>query len=209
MLQESQRRWLWEATEKYRAALPSSPADAYLSNRNLQGPEAAKFGLGYVDDPLSGHEMFRGRLAIPYMRYSPWRGWSVASIRFRSLDDSGAKYLTVAGDKPRLFNTAALINHADQVAICEGEIDAITAQLCGIPAVGVPGVQTWQPYYRELFLGYREVLILADGDEPGLLFGNTVAQALPNAKVIPMPPAYDVNSLVIERGQQALLERIK
>jgi DNA primase len=153
--------------------------------------------------------MFRGWLAIPYMRRSPWRGWSVASIRFRRLDEGSPKYMTVAGDKPRLYNTAALTLHTDRIVVCEGELDAITAHLCGVPAVGVPGVQTWQPHYRELFLGCREVLILTDGDEPGLQFGNTVAKALSNAKVIPMPAGKDVNSLVIEQGKQALLERIK
>lgn len=172
-------------------------------------PEAGKFGLGYVESPRPGHEMYRGMLAIPYIRWSPWRKWSVASIRFRRLEDSDKpKYLTVAGDKPRLFNTYALVKHSPTVAITEGEIDAITAQLCGIPAVGVPGTQMWKPYFRELFLGYREVLILADGDEPGMQFANTVAKALHNAKVIPCPPGQDVNSLVVKEGKQALLNRL-
>jgi DNA primase len=153
--------------------------------------------------------MFRGMLAIPYMRWSPWRKWSVATLRFRRLDDGTPKYLTLAGDKPRLFNTFALVEHHDRVAITEGEFDAITAHLCGIPTVGVPGVQTWKPYFRELFLGYKEVFLLADGDEPGMEFANKVAKTLPNAKVIPCPPGEDVNSLVISQGRDALLERLQ
>jgi DNA primase len=94
------------------------------------------------------------------------------------------------------------------VAITEGEIDAITAQVCGLPAVGVPGAQAWLPHFREPFLGYRDVFVLADGDEAGLRFANTVAGTLPNAKVIPMPPGQDVNSLVLSEGKQALLERM-
>jgi DNA primase len=142
------------------------------------------------------------------MRFSPWRGWSVASIRFRSIDESGSKYMTVAGDTPRLYNTRALTLNTDRMVLTEGEADCITAELCGLPAVGVPGVQTWKPYYRELFLGYREVLILADGDEPGVLFANTVAKALPNARVIQMPQGQDVNSLVMKEGKQSLLNRL-
>ncbi|QNJ55846.1 DNA primase [Mycobacterium phage PainterBoy] len=163
-----------------------------------------------MDDPLPGHEMYRGCLAIPYMRHSPWRGWSVASIRFRKLWDSdGAKYLTVEGDKPRLYNTASLIRYSRDMAITEGEIDAVSAEvMAGIPAVGVPGSQTWKPFMRELFLGYRNVNILADGDEAGIDFARQVAKTLPNARIIPMPDGEDVNSLLTKQGKSALLERI-
>lgn len=168
-----------------------------------------KFRLGYVDDPFHGHEMYRGMLAIPYVRWSQDHGWSVVSIRFRRIGDEGPKYQTQAGDRPRLYNTMALLKQTPIVAITEGELDAITAQLCGIPAVGVPGATSWKPHFREPFLGYREVLILADGDEPGMKFAHAVSKGLHNAKVVPMPPGEDVNSLVINRGKEALLERLK
>lgn len=172
-------------------------------------PGVEKFRLGYVAECLAGHEQYRGHLAIPYLRKHPEHGWFVVSIRFRRLDDGKPKYRTVAGDQTWLYNTPALIGHSPVVAITEGEIDAITAQLCGIPAVGVPGVQTWQPYYRELFLGYRDVYVLADGDEPGIEFAEKLKRQLPNAKVIPMPTGQDVNKLVIERGPAALLQKLK
>lgn len=169
--------------------------------------------LGYVNDPLPGHEMFRGYMAIPYLRWSQEHGWAVVSIRFRCIQDhehrGHGKYMTVAGDRPRLYNTLALLKESAVIAITEGELDAITAQVAGMPAVGVPGAQAWQSYFREPFLGYREVFVLADGDEPGMQFAHTVAKELPNAKVIPMPPGEDVNSLVLTKGKQALLERIK
>jgi DNA primase len=112
------------------------------------------------------------------------------------------KYMTVAGDRPRLFNTKVLLGDSPVVAITEGEIDAITATVCGLPAVGVPGSQAWQPHFREPFLGYRDVFVLADGDEAGVHFANTIAATLPNAKVIPMPSGQDVNSVVLSEGKQ-------
>ncbi|QLF84626.1 DNA primase [Mycobacterium phage Gail] len=205
-LSESQRTYLMEAATRYRSSLPGSPAAEYLASRGI--PLATPFGLGFVDEPLPGHELYRGCLAIPYMRWSPWRGWSAASIRFRRLDDGKPKYMTLPGDKPRLFNTNALTNYSRDMAITEGEIDAITAELAGIPTVGVPGAQMWKPHFRELFLGYRNVNILADGDEPGLEFAKQVAKTLPNARIIPMPDGEDVNSLVMSQGKDALLERI-
>jgi len=90
-----------------------------------------------------------------------------------------------------------------------GNCDAITAQEhCGIPTVGVPGATNWKSHFREPFMGYREVFILADGDEPGLGFANTVAKTLPNAKVIPMDRGFDVNSTVLQRGPQYLRDRL-
>lgn len=207
-LSESQREYLWEATTRYRESLLGSPAAEYLESRGLGVDRVRPYGLGFVTDPLPGHEMYRGCLAIPYMRWSPWRGWSVASIRFRRLDDGSPKYMTVAGDKSRLYNTPALTRYSKDMAITEGEIDAITAELCGVPTVGLPGATSWKPFYRELFLGYRNVNILADGDEPGMEFARTVAKSLPNARIIPMPEGEDVNSLVTSQGRDALLERI-
>jgi DNA primase len=116
--------------------------------------------------------------------------------------------MTLPGDKPRLFNTHALTKYSKDMAITEGEIDAISAELAGVPAVGVPGAQMWKPFFRELFMGYRNVNILADGDEAGMEFAKQVAKTLPNARIIPMPDGEDVNSLVMKQGKAALLERI-
>lgn len=213
-LSESQRAFLREATIRYHQSLPGSPAEEYLGTRGLMGAsvraQVDKFMLGYVEDPLPGHEMYRGMLAIPYLRWSQEYGWAVVSIRYRRITDgAGGKYQTQAGDRPRLYNTLALLYNSSKIAITEGEIDAITAQVCGIPTVGVPGAQAWRPHFREPFLGYRDVFILADGDEPGLNFANAIAATLFNARVIPMPPGEDVNSLVIGQGKQALLSRLR
>ncbi len=47
------------------------------------------FRLGFVANPETGHEIYQGKLAIPYITPS-----GVIDIRFRSLNnDSGPKYL--------------------------------------------------------------------------------------------------------------------
>jgi len=212
-LSSSQRDYLREATTRYVRAFPDSPAAEYLASRGLEGPEVNRFKLGFVEDPLPGHEMHRGSLAIPYLRWSQEYGWSVVSIRFRCIKDhehvGHGKYMTQAGDRPRLYNTLALLRQEPTIAITEGELDAISAQVAGVPAVGVPGAEAWQPHFREPFLGYETVFVLADGDEPGLRFANTVAKTLPNAMVIPCPDGEDVNSLVHKHGPEALKERMK
>lgn len=214
MQSKSQRSFLLQAAQRYHAALPGSPAAEHLESRGLADPAIAeavtKFRLGYVDEPLPGHEQYQGMLAIPYLRWSPGAaGHSVASIRFRRLDGGSPKYMTTTGDRPRLYNTLALLKHSPIVAITEGEIDAITADVAGIPAVGVPGAQAWKPHFREPFIGYEDVFILADGDDAGRTFAETVASSLPNARIRPMPPGQDVNSLVMSQGVQALKDRVK
>lgn len=180
------------------------------------GPTSQKvtdrFRLGYVADPLPGHEMYRGMLAIPYLRQAETGDWSVVSMRFRCIQDhnhSGhGKYNTMAGDRPRLYNTRSLVQAHDTIAICEGELDAITALACGIQSVGIPGATAWQPHFREPFLGYESVYVLADGDEAGMRFARSIAETLPNAKIIPCPPGEDVNSWVLAGGAGQLKERL-
>lgn len=212
-LTSSQRLSLRETALHYHKNLSGSPAEDYLTRRNLTGPTTKQFMLGYVTNPRTGHEPYTGFLTIPYLRKSYEHGWSVVSIRFRCINDhehvGHGKYMTLPGDRPRLYNTKALLEPSPVVAITEGEIDAITATTAGIPTVGVPGAHNWQEHFPELFHGYENVYVLADGDEAGTKFANTVASTLRNATVIPMPPGEDVNSLVVKHGAETLLERIR
>lgn len=202
-----------ESAVRYHRSLPESQAEEYLRNRGLSGEGIEKFRLGYVADPSAGHEMYRGFLSIPYLRESPRGESSVVSIRFRCIYDhehrGHGKYMSVSGDQSWLFNTAALLKDKRYVAITEGEIDAITAEMSGVPAVGVPGATNWREYFSGMFLGYKTVFVLADGDEAGLTFSHAVAATLPNAKVIPMPTGMDVSSFTQEHGREALKRRIR
>lgn len=217
-LSDVRKRFLAEATSRYAKSLPGSDAERFLVTRGLAAEsiaeEVSRFRLGYVAEPLPGHEQYKGMLAIPYLRWSPGCGWSVVSIRFRCIvphcaHEFHGKYNTVAGDTPRIYNTVALLRSDDRIAICEGEIDAITANVCGIPAVGIAGVKTWKDHFREPFLGYEVVYLLADGDNAGMEFANKLAKILPNSKILPCSNGEDVNSEVVKHGKSYLLERVK
>lgn len=204
-LSSEQRESLQAAVSRYHAALPGSPAEEYLDQRGLaEFEDLGKYRFGYVEDPLPEHEQYRGKLAIPYLRWHPRYGWTCVSMRFRALDDSTPKYLTVAGDRPRLYNTNALNIPRPDAGITEGEIDAVTASLAGLPTVGIPGANAWQDYWAELFRGYRTVYIFTDGDAPGQKLGRKLTKQLPNAKVIPCPEGEDVNSILTGQGIEAL-----
>jgi DNA primase len=156
----------------------------YLGRRGIGADLIQEWMLGTCDD------IHAGWLSIPYLR-----GYdSVAWIKYRRLDDGKPKYL--GSGHPHLFNTAAL-DTADQtgaLAVCEGEIDAITAtSLFGVPAVGIPGATQWtgNKHWRHLFTGYQKVWVLADPDEAGLSLASAILDDLPAARLVKLPA--DVN----------------
>jgi 5S rRNA maturation endonuclease (ribonuclease M5) len=209
----SRRKFLLEAASRYHRSMPNSPAAELLERRGLYVRGVEPFRLGYVAEPLSGHEMYRGRLAIPYLRDGP-TGEFVVSIRFRCcqsgcLCPDHPKYLSLPGDEPWIYNTPELLRDTESIAICEGELDTISASSSGVPAIGIPGVETWQPYFRDLFLGYETVFLLADGDPAGMKFANTVAKALPNSKIVPCAEGQDVNSEMVAHGRQYILRKVR
>lgn len=199
---ESQLNSLKTAAIKYHQALPGSPAEEYLISRGLDPEEVVRFGLGFVSEPEIGHDMFKGRLSIPYTRESPSGVRTVRGIKFRRLQDDsgGAKYLPTPGFKPALYNTKDMIENEDEICVCEGELDAVTASVNGVPAVAAPGATTWQAKWNPLFLGYETVFVLADGDKAGLEFAEVVADNLPNVKIVPMLDGEDVNSMILKYG---------
>lgn len=99
-----------------------------------------------------------------------------------------------------------------------------------MPAVGVPWVENWQPFFARVFKGYDDVFILADGDPPkkrpscrkckdkgheecqghraGLELAQKIESRVPQARTVLMPEGRDVNSFVLEQGPDALRARI-
>lgn len=175
-------------------------AAEWLEGRGLTLEDAAAFRLGVVVDDSPESAPYKDRLSIPYLTPA-----GVVDIRFRSLMPLGPKYLSRPGAEGHLFNVAALWRDSAQIAICEGEIDAIVADLySGIPAVGVPGVNLWKRHYRKLFADYDRVLVIGDGDEAGLEFANRIAAQMDNAVPVRMPNGLDINDLYLREGPPAL-----
>lgn len=223
---EELKSFLAKATREYHESLEFSPAEEYLVRRGLLNPETeaslSRFRIGFVKDPLPGHEMYKGWLAIPYLRRGfinsgPMNGWSVATMKFRCIQDHDCeevhprvgKYMGHPGANTHLFNTLDIQNSDNEIAICEGEIDAITAHLAGIPAVAVPGVKNWKDHYYRLFKGFKTVWIFADGDTWGEGLAKKLSEGMGDKlRIIKMPDGEDVNSMVRMHGKQALLKGI-
>jgi Toprim-like len=210
-LTAAQRTFCAQAVTQYQSDLAAdTSAQAYVTGR--LGPQgAATYRLGVVRRPLPGHEAYTGRLAIPYLTPA-----GPVSLRFRCLqahicsetvlwtDKKGAphycpKYLSLDGAEGNLFNVLDLRRDSPFICVAEGEIDTMTLSLCGLPAVGVPGVKTWKDHFSRLLEDYDTVFAFGDGDEAGGKFSSFLAREA-RARPISLPRGFDVNDLFRERG---------
>ena len=196
------RKSLEEAATAYHAQVGA--VAPYLMARGVTKETADTFRLGYVAEPMTGHEQYYGRLSIPYLTPT-----GISDVRFRSLgEDSGPKYLTRPGAASHLYNVSAFQVDNDYIAICEGEFDTMMACQSGVNAVGVPGATNWKDWYARAFHDYLRVFVLVDGDSAGKELGKRISQHIDVALVVPMPDGMDVNDFVLTEGPDALRKKV-
>ena len=202
-LSSSQRQFLLQATQRYSGKIEL--ASEYLASRSLSVDEANIFHLGVVEDPVPGHEAYKGRLAIPYITPS-----GVVDIRFRGMHGEDPKYLGLVGSKTTMFNTQACFVAEKYICVTEGEFDCIMMSVKTIhPTIGIPGANNWKAHYNKILDDFDVVIVLADGDAAGLEFGKKIARELGNVNIISMPEGEDVNSMMTKAGSEWVDERIR
>ena len=201
MQKNSQKELLGQATTKYQANIYQ--AEDYLRSRGIQIEVARLARLGVVVEPEVGHEMYQGRLAIPYVTKS-----GVVDLRFRSLNPAvEPKYMGLTGADTKMYNVLDIERAGDYIGVCEGELDTLTMSACvGIPCVGVPGANSWKKHYTRLLADFERVFVFADGDQPGKEFANSLARELP-VTVVQFPDGEDANSFYANHGAEAILEK--
>jgi DNA primase len=197
------REWLERASRTYHDQLTPAAVE-YLTARGLTEEVIARFRLGVVNDPLPSHDKYQGKLVIPYLtNYGP------TTLRFRRLGDGeGTKYLTLAGDIPRIFNPQALERGTRAICVSEGEIDCITAEMCDLPCIGIPGTQSWQPLWTKLLGQYESVFLLQDDGDAGKAMADKLSKFLShNLRPIVMT-GDDVNYFFLQHGREALRAKV-
>lgn len=203
MRSASQLAWLEETTAQAEQALDQ--ALTYLAGRGISEAAARKARLGVVGTQVrtAGSGKYAGRLTIPYLTPA-----GVVNLKFRSMDGSDPKYLCLPNSKPLLYGVQSFFADGDTIAVTEGELDAlILTHEVGLPAVGCPGVSTWQEHHPRCFTGYERVLVFADGDGPGFDLAKRIGRDLDQAQVIAMPDGMDVTDVFLTEGAAGLRGR--
>lgn len=206
-LSVEQRRFFEQAVSQYQSDLASPGGTAarnYLTGRGI-GPEAvARFRLGVVTSPLVGHESFRGRLVIPYLTPAGPVNFSFRCLRPHVCKDVGCpKYLPIEGMERNMYNVLDLKQRSPFICVTEGELDALTLSICGMPAVGVPGVKQWKAHFSRCLADFDVIYALGDGDDAGGKFSSFLAKEA-RARPIRMPKGKDCNDIYRERGAEGL-----
>jgi DNA primase len=190
---------LERATSTYETQMTKEAAQ-YLLGRGITKEVAASFRIGWTADDST----FPHRLSIPYLTPS-----GVVAMKFRAIDSSEPRFLTYTGTTmKRIYNSSVLSKPLTTVYLCEGEFDTITAQMCGLPAIGIPGVKQWKRTFSRA-LRNRRTVILADGDDSGegRDFAETVAHDCEHAEIIIFEDM-DVNSFYLKYGEEKLLKKV-
>jgi hypothetical protein len=184
----------------------------WLKDRGIGKAEALTYRVGVVGSPDYGHGQHLGRLSIPYLRHD---GQPV-KVRFRCLLDKEhdcrehkhGKYNDIAGGHARMFNVSAIHSAGDVIHVAEGEFDAMVLQKVGLPAVAIPGANSWNPRHRRMLAGFRRVYVWGDGDGAGADFNERICQALSRARAVRVPHKSDVNNIYLAGGADALMALI-
>ena len=205
MLSQGQEKLLQETADRYAEAI-SDEALAYLAGRGISEEVAARYRLGTITDPIEGHQGYEGWISIPYFTALDM----CVGFKFRRLDDGKPKYGSPIGQKTHLYNVTATMSPTKNIVICEGEFDAIIMDAAvGVPAVGIPGVAAWKPFYPKLFNGFDTVYIVGDNDikedgsNPGAEFSRRVAGEVTNSQIVQLPPGMDITDFYLANGKEA------
>lgn len=218
----SLKRTLASSARRYHANLmqdPFGPAYSWLTvERGLSEETLVEYQLGVVgpDSAEPEHQAMIGYVSMPYITPTSRTDTALnfADIRFRrgpDVDEEKPKVRSITGHRSRLYCTTTLANPGSYVAIAEGEMDTLTLNQCGIPAVGVAGVSAWNSdYYDRIFSGFEKVIIPADNDDDGQGkgFAERIAKDVPNPKIVLMPEGEDVNSFFVKYGAGELRDHL-
>ncbi len=147
----------------------------YARDKSL--PEAFLRELGMVDRKHGGVPAVR----IPYRDAT---GAEVA-VRYR-IAATGDKFRWQRNTKAQPYGLDRLDPAAGSVILVEGESDAQTLWLHGLPAVGIPGAQTWRAEWAGHFTGLK-VYVWQEPDDGGRAFVARVGASLPDCLVLAAP----------------------
>jgi hypothetical protein len=167
--------------------IQGTPGASYLEGRGIPAGVADRYGVRYCADlaglwkladrgtikaaGLSSLFVFQ-KAALPFLAFPYVRQGKPVFIKTRALLSKGEadrralpRFLNTGGTVPCLWNHDA-VAASGEVMIAEGEIDALSAIVMDLVAVGLPGWSHWKDAWTRDFAG-KEVILALDADEAG------------------------------------------
>lgn len=143
-------------------------APLYPHLRDLGYDHDSIVNTGLVVERENGrgvYETFRDVITIPYLTAG-----NIRTLRGRAWPwekgDKRPKYKSLPGDAGRLFNSDVTWDNTE-VAITEGEFDAMVLGQIGVPAVAVPGAGVWGDTWDAYFTDTKRIYLVFDEDKAG------------------------------------------
>lgn len=212
-LTKESRKFLERAWETYAPHL--GEAEGWLADRGIDLAFAEEAGLGVVRGALPGHEDAEGYLAIPYLTPAGPVNFNFRCMRAHDCKEQSfhSKYWKRVGSPSNLYGVRSIEWARDWIVVTEGEIDALTWQQIGIPAIGIPGAKYWQQHWANLLEDFSRVYLAEDGDDAGEKLWITLAEKIDQSNTmvvrVKMPNGEDSNSMYRKQGKDYLIGRIK
>ena len=143
---------------KPKCQAPKSEVKAWLNSRGLTDETIADFKIG--EQLVNG----KAYAVFPYLRDG-----ELVNAKYRNVAEK-KDMRQEGGAEPCLFGWHLIDPRCRKVAICEGEIDAMTLHQVGIPALSVnqgAGNHQWIESDWDRLNRFSEILVCFDNDEPG------------------------------------------
>lgn len=160
------------------------------------------------------HDGEHGPERITLLRFAPFGAYREAHPRL--------KYLSPYDHRPEEPYCAWQVESAHMadgmLGITEGEINALSLHMMGLPAIATAGAQGWRSSWAPRLLGLRRVLLFADGDKAGqewaqritddlaALVGYYEAQQL--CVHVRLPHKQDINDLLQSGALRQLIDEV-
>ena len=148
----------WKRPAKPQCKPPAGPVKAWLNGRGLTDQTIAAFRIGEQVRDGKAYAIF------PYLRDG-----ELVNAKARNVAEK-KDMRQEGGAEPCLFGWHLIDPKARMVAICEGEIDAMTLHQCGIPALSVnagAGNHQWIDSDWARLERFSDLVLCFDSDEAG------------------------------------------
>lgn len=196
---------------------------SFLASRGISSETSSLFKL------VEGERWFTGfgkSEAVGFV-YLPANENQAEAIKWRSIGD---KAFTQQGAARSFWGLERIPVGAQDLVICEGELDALSLAEAGIIAVSVPngapakiegngkidqsldGKYAYVWHAHELIDSVKRVIFFADQDEPGTALVEELARRIGRARcwTTALPEGcHDANEVLIKHGAQALQEALR